>query len=390
MSRAAPPPLAIHGLDWQQALLEVPASATQEQRDTMVASWAQRCWQDLCTALPQQRHAVLAHPGQVQERARVYMATQETSGWLHSPLHLTPQAPRWHADSSGVLLQTARQAAEAGLCGADALVQGTAAVFAALDGFSPEFTGLRRHFPLLGVSPRQQAFAPMPVEMLRPGHAWGLYAVMGDAEGVLRCLDMGARLVQLRLKNVRPALLDAQIARCAAAAHQHGALLFINDHWEAALRHAQQAPGIYGVHLGQEDALALGESQFDQLQASGLRLGVSSQTLSELARALRLRPSCIACGPVHATTTKVKELPPVGEHSLRVWAQLVHEGVEQAGLEALPLVAIGGMDVARAQAAAAAGADSVAVVSSITRADDPVQAIAALQRAVAAGRAGRG
>ena len=33
MSRAAPPPLAIHGLDWQQALLEVPASATQEQRD---------------------------------------------------------------------------------------------------------------------------------------------------------------------------------------------------------------------------------------------------------------------------------------------------------------------------------------------------------------------
>jgi thiamine monophosphate synthase len=48
------------------------------------------------------------------------------------------------------------------------------------------------------------------------------------------------------------------------------------------------------------------------------------------------------------------------------------------------------MDVARAQAAAAAGADSVAVVSSITRADDPVQAIAALQRAVAAGRAGRG
>ena len=82
MSRAAPQPLAIHGLDWQQALLEVPASATQEQRDTMVASWAQRCWQDLCTALPQQRHAVLAHPGQVQERARVYMATQETSGWL--------------------------------------------------------------------------------------------------------------------------------------------------------------------------------------------------------------------------------------------------------------------------------------------------------------------
>lgn len=390
MTRDAPPPLAIHGLDWQQALLELPASASQEQRDGIVADWAQRCWQDLCAALPQQRHAVLAHPGQVQERARVYMATEEASGWLYSPLHLTPQAPRWQADSCMVLLQAARQAAEAGGCGADALIQGTAAAFAVLDGASPDTIWRRRHFPLLGAPPRQRAFAPMPADMLRPGHNWELYAVMGDADGVLRCLDMGVRLVQLRLKDAAPDMLDAQIARCAAAAHHHGALLFINDHWQAAMRHAQQAPGIYGVHLGQEDALALGESQFDQLQASGLRLGVSSQTLWELARALRLRPSCVACGPVHATTTKVKERPPVGEHSLRVWAQLVHDGVEPAGLEALPLVAIGGMDAARARAAAAAGADSVAVVSSITRAEDPAQAIAALQQAIAVGRVMRG
>ncbi len=390
MTHVAPPPLAIHGLDWQQALLELPASVSQEQRDGIVADWAQRCWQDLCAALPQQRHAVLAHPGQVQERARVYMATEEASGWLYSPLHLTPRAPRWQADSCMVLLQAARQAAEAGACGADALVQGTAAVFAALDGASPDTVGRRRHFPLLGAPPRQQAFAPMPADMLRPGHDWGLYAVMGDADGVLRCLDMGVRLVQLRLKNAPPNVLDAQIARCAAAAHHHGALLFINDHWQAAMRHAQQAPGIYGVHLGQEDVLALGESQFDQLQASGLCLGVSSQTLWELARALRLRPSCIACGPVHATVTKEIERPPVGEHSLRIWAQLLHGSVEPAGLEALPLVAIGGMDVARARDAAAAGADSVAVVSSITRAEDPVQAIAALQQAIAAGRAMRG
>ena len=42
------------------------------------------------------------------------------------------------------------------------------------------------------------------------------------------------------------------------------------------------------------------------------------------------------------------------------------------------------------QLAAAAGADSVAMVSSITRAEDPVQAIAALQQAIAAGLAMRG
>ena len=64
-------PLAVHGLDWQQALLDLPASATPAQRDAVVADWAQRCWQDLCLALPQQRHVVLAHPGQLQERARI-------------------------------------------------------------------------------------------------------------------------------------------------------------------------------------------------------------------------------------------------------------------------------------------------------------------------------
>ena len=57
---------------------------------------------------------------------------------------------------------------------------------------------------------------------------------------------------------------------------------------------------------------------------------------------------------------------------------------EQAA-PALPLVAIGGMNPERAQAAAAAGADSVAVVSNISAAADPAQAIAALQQAIAAG-----
>ena len=33
-------------------------------------------------------------------------------------------------------------------------------------------------------------------------------------------------------------------------------------------------PGIYGVHLGQDDAAALREDELDTLQASGLRLGV--------------------------------------------------------------------------------------------------------------------
>ena len=44
------------------------------------------------------------------------------------------------------------------------------------------------------------------------------------------------------------------------------------------------------------------------------------------------------------------------------------------------------MDAERARATAAAGADSVAVVSHITQAANPAQAIADLQQAIAAGQ----
>ena len=89
-------------------------------------------------------------------------------------------------------------------------------------------------------------------------------------------------------------------------------------------------------------------------------------------RALRTRPSHLACGPVHATTTKDMPWIPLGNSNVGWWAQLLHA---DAGSDhpPLPLVAIGGMTPARAQAAAAAGADMVAVVSDITGAADPVK-----------------
>lgn len=428
---AVPPegaPWAVHCPDWQQALLDLPASATPAQRDAVVAGWAQRCWHDLGTALPQQRHVVLAHPGQAQERARFYLVTPEASGWLHSPLHATATAPRWQAGNADLLLQQARQAIAAGCCGTEAGLHAAAAVWAALDASRPvtqadeptlHLVGLaqppahpcsatawandatpaperpagpasacalwqRRHFPLLG-APRPCAFAPMPASMLQAGNAWGLYAVMGDADWSIRCMQLGVKLVQLRIKHGTAQEIDAQIIRCAQAAHELGALLIINDHWQAALRHVQRLPGIYGVHLGQDDAAALSEAALDELQASGLRLGVSSQTPWQLARALRLRPSYIACGPVHATTTKAIARPPVGLTGVRRWAQVLHGSLPEADAPALPLVAIGGMNAERARDAAAAGADSVAVVSHITQAADPRQAIDDLQRAVAAG-----
>ena len=90
-----------------------------------------------------------------------------------------------------------------------------------------------------------------------------------------------------------------------------------------------------GLHLGQEDLLALSENDIAQLQEARHRvmLGVSSHSLWELARAAGCVPSYIACGPLKATTTKDMPWLPQGLEHLAWW-------VTQSPA---PVVGIGGL-----------------------------------------------
>ena len=93
-------------------------------------------------------------------------------------------------------------------------------------------------------------------------------------------------------------------------------------------------------------------------------------------RAQAVNPSYFACGPVHPTTTKQMPWRPQGEGNLAWWAQRLDR----------PVVAIGGLDVPRAQAAAQAGADGIAVLRGIVTAAQPEAAIEAYRAAIASGR----
>ncbi|MFO1251786.1 MAG: thiamine phosphate synthase [Inhella sp.] len=136
----------------------------------------------------------------------------------------------------------------------------------------------------------------------------------------------------------------------------------------------------YGVHLGQED-LQAPDLDLPALQAAGLRLGLSSHSLWELARAVALQPSYVACGPVYPTTTKAMPWRPQGAHNLAWWAGL---------LAPTPVVAIGGLTPERAVNAARAGARANAIASGLTAAADLEGAVAAYQEAWQAGRGGVG
>jgi thiamine-phosphate pyrophosphorylase/hydroxymethylpyrimidine kinase/phosphomethylpyrimidine kinase/thiamine-phosphate diphosphorylase len=133
-----------------------------------------------------------------------------------------------------------------------------------------------------------------------------------------------------------------------------GAQVFINDHWQLALAH-----GAYGVHLGQED---LDTAGIAALREAGLRLGLSTHTPAELARAKAVQPSYLAIGPVYPTTLKVMPYEPVGLERLKLWAQ---------DAAPYPVVAIGGISLALMPGVLACGVDGVAVVSAVTLAADP-------------------
>jgi thiamine-phosphate pyrophosphorylase len=188
----------------------------------------------------------------------------------------------------------------------------------------------------------------------------GFYPVVPDAAWVQRLLGWGVRTIQLRIKSTdhTPAEIEQQVhAAIEAGRTVPGAQVFINDHWQLAL-----AAGAYGVHLGQED---LDTADLNALRSAGLRLGLSTHTPAELARAKAAQPSYLAIGPIYPTTLKVMPYEPVGLARLKDWA---------AQAAPYPVVAIGGISLALLPGVLACGVDGVAVVSAVTQAADSQQA----------------
>ena len=128
------------------------------------------------------------------------------------------------------------------------------------------------HLPTFHWIPGDESLgAPMP--FARTIAPLGFYPIVDSADWVERLLAWGVRTIQLRIKqgSLPEAELKAQLAAAVRAAREiAGAQLFVNDHWRDAIE-----LGAYGVHLGQED---LANADLSAMNASGLRLGVSSHT----------------------------------------------------------------------------------------------------------------
>ena len=195
--------------------------------------------------------------------------------------------------------------------------------------------------------PRVKGFAPCPQQL-------GLYAVLPDAAWVGRMARAGVPTVQLRFKSEDAGAIQREVQAAVQAVQGTNALLFINDHWQAAI-----AAGAYGVHLGQED---LDTADLNAIRQAGLRLGLSTHGYAEMCRADAHAPSYIAMGAVYPTTLKRMTTAAQGTGRLRAYASLLRD---------YPLVAIGGIDAARLPEVMTSGIGSVAVVRALVAASDP-------------------
>lgn len=169
-------------------------------------------------------------------------------------------------------------------------------------------------------------------------------------------IEGGADCVQLREKDMTDRELMERASTFCDLCQKAGVISIINDRADiAAVCRAD------GVHLGQDDLTVSAARRIVGPQAI---VGVSTHSVEEARRANEQCPDYVAAGPMFATSVK----PEYGVNGPQFLAKVRQE-------TALPLVGIGGITADNVRQVIDAGADCVAVCTSVIGADDPARAL---------------
>ena len=171
---------------------------------------------------------------------------------------------------------------------------------------------------------------------------------ISHAAQVENLIDGGATFIQLREKYAAPNDFHEAAKTALEIARKHGVKIIINDRVDIALSLKAD-----GVHLGQDD---LPPEQARKILGDKAIIGFSTHNLDQAVEAIKMPIDYLAIGPVFATTTKENPEPVIGIEGVKKVRQLVGK---------FPLVAIGGITSENYREVLEAGADSVAVISSL-------------------------
>ena len=175
---------------------------------------------------------------------------------------------------------------------------------------------------------------------------------LSHAEQVERLAAGGATLIQLREKTASPREFCDDAIEAMKIARRLNVRIIINDRVDIAM-----AVDADGVHVGQQD---LPPDNARRLLGDSRIVGFSTHSVKQAVEADRAPVDYIAIGPVFQTYTKENPHAVVG---LEAIAEIRRQTSK-------PLVAIGGITLARAPSVLEAGADSVAVISDLLSTGD--------------------
>ena len=196
----------------------------------------------------------------------------------------------------------------------------------------------------------------------------GLYAVTPETDDLARLRELvggaiagGARLVQYRAKRLADRERRLQAESLLALCREHGVPLIVNDDLALAI-----ALGADGIHLGRDD----GDPREARERLPGAILGVSCyDSVARAVAAAEAGADYVGIGSVFPSATKPQ--------AVRSALAVLGEARRRA---CLPVAAIGGITPANAAEAVAAGADMLAVITSLFDAPDVAAAARALSR----------
>ena len=173
---------------------------------------------------------------------------------------------------------------------------------------------------------------------------------------VLAALEGGARLIQLREKDLEGGALFTLATELAALVRRFEARLLVNDRIDVALAAAADGVVLPADSFPTEVAR--------RLLGPDRLIARSTHTPVEVEQAAREGCDFVLFGPVHVTPSKAAYGPPQGIAAHTAAAPAPPPGNS-----------VGGLTVANAREAIAAGAAGIAVIRAVMSADDPARAV---------------
>ena len=174
-------------------------------------------------------------------------------------------------------------------------------------------------------------------------------------------VQAGVTCVQLREKDLstRDFIERARAVKALLDGFEARVPLIINDRVDVAL-----AIGADGIHVGQSD---MPVQMVRQLMPKNTIVGVSITCVEDMQQTIdqHLHVDYLGVGPIFPTSTKADAAQALGLDGLQTIRAIT----------VLPLMAIGGIQVANTAQVMQAGADGIAVVSAICAARDPEQVV---------------